>query len=114
VAAQVHLHPGGEPAQAEALAPRGDEGGLREVHLRGYGLHPGRLGLLLENAHRGRVAGKGVVGEGVYLPEQHGHGVDLAGFVPVAVEPGALAESRVLRASFPFISVVRGAPLICG
>ena len=78
--AQVGLQHRGEPPQAvragRALGQQ--EGGLGEVHLRGDGLHPGRVGLLGQQADGGRVAGERALGEGVNLVQgeagQRGHG----------------------------------------
>ena len=76
VPAQLDLDGGGEPAQpvAAGLGPWQQEGRLRQVHLGRHPLHPGRLGVLVEQADRGRVAGERLGGEGVDLEQGPGHG----------------------------------------
>ncbi len=74
VAAEIHLRRRCEPAQLEAaIKARDDEGRLRQVHFPSHELHPGWLSRGREEAHRGGVAGEGLVGERIDDEERQRH-----------------------------------------
>ena len=78
MAAQLDLDGRREPAQPEPIALGHQKRRLRQVHLGGDVLHPGRVGRRVEQADGGRVAAEGPIGEGVDLQElRHGHNLHL-------------------------------------
>ena len=75
MAAQVDLDGRREPAQVEgAVVAAHQEGRLRDVHLRGDGLHPRLWRCALEDAHARGVPGERSVGERVDLVDDPRHG----------------------------------------
>src|SRR5512139_1507788 len=81
MAAKVHLNCGREPAEVVAVILFEEEGGFREVHLLGHGLHPCRLPSLGKKADRRRVARKGFFRKSINLINRDAH------FVPSWATP---------------------------
>jgi len=72
VAAQIDLDGGREPAQPPfRRSARDQEGGLRQVHLRGHLLLPLGRDVVVQQADCGRIAGERCLGKGIH----HEHGL---------------------------------------
>jgi hypothetical protein len=56
-----------EPSQSECVVARHDKCGLRQIHFGRNGLHPSRVGRLIEKTNGRRIARKGTIREGVDL-----------------------------------------------
>ena len=101
MAAQLDLGSRREPTKLEASVDRPDERGLGEIHLGRHALHPRRLGLRLDQAHRGRVSGEGPIGEGI--DDGEGCRQRCEAYPPLRLRPAARAgyslDGRPSRAS---------------
>jgi hypothetical protein len=78
--AQIDLEDGSKPAELEAVVERADEGGFRQIHLRGDVLHPVGVSFVLQQADRRGVTRERAIREGV----------DLKNANPLHLEPSSL------------------------